>query len=354
MLEAPVGLALFGPDLRFRWVNAALKRLGGQARADPSGPLDPSVPLAPDRSAPPDLSVPPCPDRSGPPDWAGLLPSEAWPEPIATRAEQALGYVLAKGAPLAEAGYPAIRPLPRGPGSCPARMCPPPLRTDNADANALDADARQADACQADAGQPGEAAAFLRLRFLVPGARRVRAGLRRRLDHAQHGRPVGRGRRGGRGRDQAQRGALPLAGPRRRSGGRVAAPDGAMKEDSPEWRLITGQSVEEYIGSGSLTPSTPRTASGSSVTGASASGPAGSSTTATGSAPRPGPRTGTMTSAPCRSSGTAGSSSGSGPAPTSPASARPRRCAAALPNSCPPRRCAPRGCSRPPRCWPRR
>ncbi|MGH3236918.1 MAG: SpoIIE family protein phosphatase, partial [Streptosporangiaceae bacterium] len=33
----------------------------------------------------------------------------------------------------------------------------------------------------------------------------------------------------------------------------VAAPDGAMKEDSPEWRLITGQSVEEYIGSGWLT-----------------------------------------------------------------------------------------------------
>ena len=31
MLEAPVGLALFGPDLRFRWVNAALTRLGRQA-----------------------------------------------------------------------------------------------------------------------------------------------------------------------------------------------------------------------------------------------------------------------------------------------------------------------------------
>jgi PAS domain S-box-containing protein len=32
----------------------------------------------------------------------------------------------------------------------------------------------------------------------------------------------------------------------------VAAPDGAMKEDSPEWRWITGQSVEEYTGSGWL------------------------------------------------------------------------------------------------------
>nr|MDQ2814898.1 SpoIIE family protein phosphatase [Actinomycetota bacterium] len=32
----------------------------------------------------------------------------------------------------------------------------------------------------------------------------------------------------------------------------VAAPDGAMKEDAPEWRWITGQSVEEYVGSGWL------------------------------------------------------------------------------------------------------
>ena len=32
----------------------------------------------------------------------------------------------------------------------------------------------------------------------------------------------------------------------------VAAPDGAMKEDSPEWRWITGQSAEEYTGFGWL------------------------------------------------------------------------------------------------------
>jgi PAS domain S-box-containing protein len=32
----------------------------------------------------------------------------------------------------------------------------------------------------------------------------------------------------------------------------VAAPDGSMKEDSPEWRWITGQSVEQYTGSGWL------------------------------------------------------------------------------------------------------
>ena len=38
----------------------------------------------------------------------------------------------------------------------------------------------------------------------------------------------------------------------------VAAPDGAIKEDSPEWRLITGQSVEEYVGSGWLDVDPPR------------------------------------------------------------------------------------------------
>ena len=64
MLEAPVGLALFGPDMRFRWVNAALTRLGRQSRA---GEPDPS-----------DSSAPANPDPSG---WAGLLPSQAWDEP---------------------------------------------------------------------------------------------------------------------------------------------------------------------------------------------------------------------------------------------------------------------------------
>ena len=79
MLEAPVGLALFGSDLRFRWVNAALTRLNGQASTDPSG-------------------------------WTGQLPSEAWPEHVAVRAEAALRQVLDEGVPLAERGYPVMSP----------------------------------------------------------------------------------------------------------------------------------------------------------------------------------------------------------------------------------------------------
>jgi hypothetical protein len=92
MLEAPVGLALFGSDLRFRWVNAALTRLSEPAGTDPSAPSDPH----PDPSA-----------------WAGLRPSAVWPEHVATRAETALRKVLDEGMPLAERGYPVMSPRPR-------------------------------------------------------------------------------------------------------------------------------------------------------------------------------------------------------------------------------------------------
>src|ERR1044072_9885565 len=69
MLEAPVGLALFGSDLRFRWVNAALTRLSERSGEDPSAPSDPH----PDPSA-----------------WTGLRPSAGWPEQVATPAGAAL------------------------------------------------------------------------------------------------------------------------------------------------------------------------------------------------------------------------------------------------------------------------
>ena len=112
----------------------------------------------------------------------------------------------------------------------------------------------------------------------------------------------------------------------------VAEPSGAIKEDAPEWRWITGQSVEEFTGDGWLDSSTARTASESSATGASVSAPARFFTTSTGSELRAA-RTGTTTCARFLSSGTARSSSGSARALTSPASARPRRCAAGSPSS---------------------
>ena len=110
MLEAPVGLALFGSDLRFRWVNAALTKLDGQAGADPSGPSAPSAPP----SAP-----------SAPLDWAGRLPSEAWPAHVAARAEAALRKVLDEGVPLTERGYPAVSVSPgHASRRAPPRTCP--------------------------------------------------------------------------------------------------------------------------------------------------------------------------------------------------------------------------------------
>ena len=99
MLEAPVGLALFGSDLRFRWVNAALTRLAGEPASGVRGD-----------GVPPGAST----DPSG---WTGQLPSEAWPEHVAVRAEAALRKVLEEGLPLAERGYPVMSTPAGAPGA---------------------------------------------------------------------------------------------------------------------------------------------------------------------------------------------------------------------------------------------
>ena len=196
MLEAPVGLALFGSDLRFRWVNAALTRLSEHAEADPSAPSDPH----PDPSA-----------------WAGLLPSEAWPEQVAVRAEAALRKVLDEGAPLAERGYPVMSPPAGGPA-----------------ADAIPAE----DVCGCASWFPVHGAAgkvfgvgliMLNVAGLSTEAAEAAAAEIRRSEE--------------RYRSLVQGGAQVVW---------VAAPDGAMKEDSPEWRWITGQSEEEYTGFGWL------------------------------------------------------------------------------------------------------
>ena len=70
--QAPVGMAFFGPDLRFRRVNAVLGEISGKPGAD----------------------------------HADKLPSEIWPEELAARAEAALRKVLADGTPVTESGYP--------------------------------------------------------------------------------------------------------------------------------------------------------------------------------------------------------------------------------------------------------
>jgi PAS domain S-box-containing protein len=201
MLEAPVGLALFGSDLRFRWVNAALTRLNEPAGADPSAPSDPH----PDPSA-----------------WAGLRPSAVWPEHVATRAETALRKVLDEGMPLAERGYPVMSPPAGGPAS-PAAAAP------------------AEDVCGCASWFPVHDAAgkvfaagliMLNVAGLSTGATEAAEAAAAEIKRSEE-----------RYRSLVQGGAQVVW---------VAAPDGAMKEDSPEWRWITGQSEQEYTGFGWL------------------------------------------------------------------------------------------------------
>jgi PAS domain S-box-containing protein len=158
--QAPVGLALFGPDLRFRLANAALARLDAREGADPSG-------------------------------YVGLPPAQVWEEDAAARAEAALRKVLAEGVLLME---------PQGAGT--AFWFP--LRDT--------------------AGEISGAGLIL-----VEGAGDASEEEIRRSEE--------------RYRALVQGGAQVVW---------VAGPDGAITEDSPEWRWITGQTAEEYLGSGWL------------------------------------------------------------------------------------------------------
>src|SRR6266480_4472176 len=195
MLEAPVGLALFGSDLRFRWVNAALPRLSERSGEDPSAPSDPH----PDPSA-----------------WAGLQPSAVWPEHIATRAETALRKVLDEGMPLAERGYPVMSPAAGGPA----------------------ASALAEDLCGCASWFPVHDAAGK-----VFGAGLIMLHVAGLSTEAAEAAAAEIKRSEERYRSLVQGGAQVVW---------VAAPDGAMKEDSPEWRWITGQSEQEYTGFGWL------------------------------------------------------------------------------------------------------
>jgi PAS domain S-box-containing protein len=196
MRQAPVGLAFFEPDLRFRWVNAALVRLGPRAGADSTA----------DGAA-----------GSGqdPADWAGLLPAQAWPEEVATRAEAALRKVLADGEAIMEPGYPVnpvTGPVPESSADAVVPGCAYwfPVR-----------------------GPDGETAGVGLVLLDVAGYSAAEA--------AEAEEEIRRSEE--RYRTLVQGGAQVVW---------VAGPDGTMKEDSPEWRWITGQSVEDFLGSGWL------------------------------------------------------------------------------------------------------
>jgi PAS domain S-box-containing protein len=214
MVEAPVGLALFGTDLRFRWVNAALTRLGGHAEADRAS-------------------------------YAGLLPSEVWPTGIAARAEAALRLVLAEGAPLIEPGYPLVGSVaagvPGSPGAGPAEAGPvepvsgSPGGQAPGDTGVVSGCASWFPVRDATGGIFGIGLTLLNM--AAPSAEAAQVAEAAAAAAAEIKRSEERYR------SLVQGGAQVVW---------VAGPDGAMKEDSPEWRWITGQSVEQYTGSGWL------------------------------------------------------------------------------------------------------
>jgi PAS domain S-box-containing protein len=213
-LEAPVGLALFGSDLRFRWVNAALARLGEDAEAVPLSPEIPAVPV--EIPAVPVVKKP----SADPSACHGLLPSEAWPAPVASRAEAALRKVLTEGAPLTESGYP---PVPVSPG---------PVA--QAESSAEDVSGCASWFPVHDAAGHVHGVGLVVLNVAVPSAEAAEAAAAAaaeiRLSEERY-------------RSLVQGGAQVVW---------VAAPDGSVKEDSPQWRWITGQTEEQYAGFGWL------------------------------------------------------------------------------------------------------
>jgi PAS domain S-box-containing protein len=221
LTDAPVGLALFGSDLRFRWVNAALARLGEDAEAVPLSPevpaLSPELPaLSPEVPAVPAVQKP----SADPSACRGLLPSEAWPAPVASRAEAALRKVLAEDAPLTENGYPAVSMAP-GPAAQP------------------ESSAEDVSGCASwfpvhDAGGQVFGVGLIVLNVAGPSAEAAEAA-------AAAAAEIRRSEE--RYRSLVQGGAQVVW---------VAAPDGSMTEDSPEWRWITGQTQEQYAGFGWL------------------------------------------------------------------------------------------------------
>jgi len=126
-------------------------------------------------------------------DHDDKLPSEVWPEELAARAEAALRKVLADGLPVTESGYPQGHT-----------------------------------ASWFGVRDPAGEIAGVGL-VLSPGAGPAEEEEIRRSEE--------------RYRSLVQAGAQVVW---------VAGPDGGMKEDSPEWRWITGQSAEDYIGHGWL------------------------------------------------------------------------------------------------------
>src|ERR1700730_14427926 len=216
--EAPIGFAFFGPDLRFRRINRALAGLPG----------------------------------AGLGEHVGRLPSQVWPETLAARGESAVRRVLAEDQPLFESDqtvsiFPATL-APAATDGTAADVTGP----DGQAADATSTDGRGADGQGAGRGTPANAgppgAELRQWAFSwfpshdedgnITGVALIAVDVTDRQNSAEAVR-----RSEERYRSLVQAGAQVVW---------VTTPTGAIAEDSPEWRWITGQTLEEYLGNGWL------------------------------------------------------------------------------------------------------
>src|SRR6266566_8971864 len=197
--EAPIGFAFFGADLRFRRVNQTLARWRGADQ----------------------------------PEHIGRLPSQVWPEQLADRAESAIRHVLAEDQPMFESDQPITFPVipPDAPAAGPEQ-------------------ALAAARARRDRNGP-EAAAGHQVRHWafswfpshdsdgdITGVALIAVDITDRQNSEEAVR-----RSEERYRSLVQAGAQVVW---------VTTPTGEIAEDSPEWRWITGQTLEEYLGNGWL------------------------------------------------------------------------------------------------------
>ena len=174
--EAPIGFAFFGTDLRFRRINRSLARLHGRQGSD----------------------------------HLGLLPSQVWPDSLASRAEAAIRHVLGDDQPLFE---------------------PDQMRSNGRTGQRADrvgAARHWAFSWFPSHDPEGEISGVALIAVNVTERRNAEEAVRRSEE---------------RYRSLVQAGAQVVW---------VTTPSGEIAEDSREWRWITGQSLEEYLGNGWL------------------------------------------------------------------------------------------------------
>ena len=223
--EAPIGFAFFGTDLRFRRINRSLARLYG---------------------------------RNGS-DHLGLLPSQVWPDGLASRAEAAIRSVLAEDQPLFEPDQPIVV-APAGkatisdatPSDATAADAGDTLGTLGTAGTLGTVTASVASAASVargpDLDEPGNRAQARHWAFswfpshdpagMITGVALIAVDVTERRNSEEAVR-----RSEERYRSLVQAGAQVVW---------VTTPTGEIAEDSPEWRWITGQSLEEYLGNGWL------------------------------------------------------------------------------------------------------